>query len=52
MKNSLLKSRQLILIGIGVILFVFSGSAQYKDYSLSAEGDTLNATEKNGLKQD
>ena len=51
MKNSLLKSRQLILIGIGVILFVFSGSAQYKDYSLSAEGDTLNATDKNGLKQ-
>ena len=51
MKNSLLKLRQLILIGIGVFLFVFSGSAQYKGYSLSLKGDTINVTDKKGLKQ-
>ena len=51
MGNSLLKLRQLILIGIGVCLFGLSGAAQYKTYELSPKGDTMNATDKAGLKQ-
>ena len=50
MDYPLLKLRQLILIVTGVF-FVLSGSAQYKEYVLSAKGDTLNATDKKGLKQ-
>ncbi len=37
-----------------VILFLFisiSGSAQWKDYTLSVKGDTLNRVDKKGLKQ-
>jgi hypothetical protein len=51
MKNSLLKLRQLILIGIGLFFFLLNGKAQYKNYSLSANGDTINVIDKNGLKQ-
>lgn len=51
MKNSLLKLRQLILIGIGLFFFFLNGNAQYKSYSLSPDGDTLNVIDKNGLKQ-
>ena len=51
MKDSLLKLRQLILIGIGLFFFLLSGKAQYKTYSLSPDGDTLNVIDKNGLKQ-
>ena len=51
MENSLLKLRQLILIGIGLFFFLLSGKAQYKNYSLSANGDTLNIIDKNDLKQ-
>jgi hypothetical protein len=51
MENSLLKLRQLILIGIGLFFFLLSGKAQYKNYSLSANGDTINIIDKNGLKQ-
>ncbi len=50
MDNPLLKLRQLILIGI-LVFFVLRGSAQYKEYVLSAKGDTLNAIDKKGLKQ-
>ena len=50
MNNPLLKLRQLILTVIG-LFFVLSGSAQYKEYVLSAKGDTLNAIDKKGLKQ-
>lgn len=51
MENSLLKLRQLNLIGIGLFFFLLSGKAQYKNYSLSANGDTLNIIDKNDLKQ-
>ena len=51
MKDSLLKLRQLILIGIGLFFFLLSGKAQYKSYLLSANGDTLNVIDKNGKKQ-
>lgn len=51
MENSILKLRQLILIGIGLFFFLLSGKAQYKNYSISANGDTLNIIDKNGLKQ-
>lgn len=51
MGNSLLKLRHLILIVMGVCLFGLSGAAQYTTYELSVQGDTLNATDKNGLKQ-
>ena len=51
MANQFLKIRQLGLIVVALLLFVMNGSAQYKDYSLSPKGDTLNATDHKGLKQ-
>ena len=51
MANQFLKIRQLGLIVVALLLFVLNGSAQYKDYSLSPKGDTLNATDHKGLKQ-
>ena len=51
MKNQVLKLRQMALIMVGILLFAVNGSAQYKDYKLSPQGDTLNATDKKGLKQ-
>lgn len=46
----ILKIQKLILIFIAVIFFN-SSEAQYKTYTLSPNGDTLNAVDKNGLKQ-
>jgi len=46
-----LKVRQLNLIILLMLLFVMKGTAQYKDYTLSPKGDTLNIIDKNGLKQ-
>jgi len=43
--------RSLGLLAILLLLFVINGVAQYKDYSLSPTGDTLNAIDKKGLKQ-
>jgi hypothetical protein len=51
MENQFLKIRQLSLIAGLLFLFVMNGSAQYKDYSLSPQGDTLNIVDKKGLKQ-
>ncbi len=45
-----LKIRQLILLFIA-ISFCFAAKAQYKTYTLSVHGDTLNAVDKKGLKQ-
>ena len=47
----ILKIRQLLLFTIIQFLFVMNGLAQYKTYKLSAEGDTLNAIDKNDMKQ-
>ncbi len=46
-----LKVRQLNLIILVLLLFVMKGTAQYKDYTLSPKGDTLNIIDKKGLKQ-
>ncbi len=46
-----LKIRQLLVLTIFQFLFLMNGQAQYKTYKLSAEGDTLNAIDKNDLKQ-
>src|SRR3981081_1151341 len=43
--------RQLNLIVILLLLFFIKGTAQYKEFTLSAKGDTLNAIDKKGLKQ-
>lgn len=51
MANQFLKIRQLSLIIGTLLLFAINSPAQYKDYSLSPKGDTLNATDKKGLKQ-
>ena len=51
MENQFLKIRQLSLIAGLLFLFVMNGSAQYKNYSLSPKGDTLNIVDKKGLKQ-
>lgn len=45
------KIRRLNLIVAALFLVVANGSAQYKSYSLSPKGDTLNAIDKKGLKQ-
>lgn len=47
----ILKIRQLLLLTIIQFLFVMNGLTQYKTYKLSAEGDTLNAIDKNDMKQ-
>lgn len=47
----ILKIRQLLLFIIIQFLFLMSGMAQYKTFTLNADGDTLNAIDKNNLKQ-
>ena len=47
----ILKIRQLLLLTIIQFLFLMNGAAQYKTYKFSAEGDTLNAIDKNDMKQ-
>ena len=49
--RSILKIRQLSLISLLIILFVANGNAQYKDFTISPKGDTLNIIDKKGLKQ-
>ena len=51
MKNQFLKIHQLTLIVLALVVFVTNSSAQYKSFSLSPAGDTLNAIDKKGLKQ-
>lgn len=46
-----LKIRQLYLLIIMQVLFVINGFAQYKTFSISAKGDTINAIDNKGLKQ-
>ena len=46
----ILKKNKFILI-IFALLFYYSSDAQYKTYTLSVHGDTLNAIDKSGLKQ-
>lgn len=47
----ILKIRQLFLLGSMLFLFFTSGMAQYKNFKLNAEGDTLNAIDKKDMKQ-
>ena len=47
----ILKIRQLSLTSLLIFLFVVNGNAQYKDFTLSPKGDTLNIIDKKGLKQ-
>ena len=47
----ILKIRQLHLLIIIQFLFLMNGVAQYKSYKISEKGDTINAIDKNGLKQ-
>jgi antitoxin component YwqK of YwqJK toxin-antitoxin module len=47
----ILQIRQLLILTILQFLFFMNGTAQYKSYQLSAEGDTLNAIDKNNMKQ-
>ncbi len=46
-----LKTRQLLMLVIIQFLFLMNGMAQYKSFKLNAAGDTINAIDKNGLKQ-
>jgi len=46
-----LKIRQLSLLIIILFLFLMNGQAQYKSYKLNDAGDTINAIDKNDLKQ-
>ncbi|MEP7236711.1 MAG: hypothetical protein ABI685_02560 [Ferruginibacter sp.] len=47
----ILKIRQLLLLTIIQFLFLMNGTAQYKIYKLSEDGDTLNAIDKKDMKQ-
>lgn len=47
----ILKIRQLLILTIIQFLFFMNGVAQYKSFRLTAKGDTINAIDKNGLKQ-
>ena len=47
----ILKIRQLLILTTIQFLFFMNGIAQYKSFKLTAEGDTINAIDKNGLKQ-
>ena len=51
MPFKLLKILKLTIAFTGLLLFSVNGLAQYKSYQLTAEGDTINAIDKNGLKQ-
>ncbi|MDO9373536.1 MAG: hypothetical protein V4725_12450 [Bacteroidota bacterium] len=46
-----LKIRELVLIAGACLLFMTNATAQYKSFSLSPKGDTLNAVDQKGLKQ-
>jgi antitoxin component YwqK of YwqJK toxin-antitoxin module len=48
MKNVLLKYCNLVVL---LSFMVINATAQYKEYKLSPNGDTLNIVDKNGLKQ-
>ena len=48
MKKTVLKYTNLVLL---LLFTVISAGAQYKEYKLSPNGDTLNIIDKNGLKQ-
>ena len=43
--------RSIALLVICLSLFVLKGKSQYKTFKLSANGDTLNAVDKKGMKQ-
>lgn len=47
----ILKIRHLWLLSIIQFLFLINGMAQYKSFKLNADGDTLNAIDKNNMKQ-
>lgn len=51
MANRILKIRQLALTAAVLLLFVLKGTAQYKSYLISTNGDTLNVVDSKGLKQ-
>ena len=51
MINSFLKIRQLVLLMPLLFLFMINGTAQYKEFTLSPKGDTLNAIDKKDRKQ-
>lgn len=46
-----LKIKKLALIIVGLQFFFSAADAQYKSFSLSVKGDTLNAIDKKGMKQ-
>jgi hypothetical protein len=51
MRFKFLKIQKLIIAFAGMLLFSINGMAQYKSYQLNADGDTLNAIDKNDMKQ-
>jgi len=51
MKTTFLKVQKLLLVFFSLQFFLFRADAQYKTYTLSVNGDTLNAIDKNGMKQ-
>jgi hypothetical protein len=45
-----LKIRQLFVIAIGLIFFVPNSFAQYKEFKITSDGDTINIVTKDGLR--
>lgn len=46
-----LKVQKLVFIIVALQFFLTEADAQYKSYTMSVNGDTLNAIDKNGMKQ-
>ena len=46
-----LRTQQIYIVIYCIIGLYYPADAQYKTYTLSVHGDTLNAVDKNGLKQ-
>ena len=51
MQKGFLKIQQFVLMLAGLFLFSIGSIAQYKDFKLSPQGDTLNAIDNKDLKQ-
>jgi len=51
MANQFIKIQRIVILAGVLLLSVIKGSAQYKSYSISPKGDTLNAIDNKGLKQ-
>jgi antitoxin component YwqK of YwqJK toxin-antitoxin module len=51
MNFNIQKTKKTVLIFVPLLFFIFQAGAQYRSFTISPKGDTLNAIDHNGLKQ-